>query len=157
MMKVVIEVDEGLAEECIVIKCQQLDDRVVKLQSLLSEQLNSDIELLLRKNEKEYYIPAEQILFFETENKQVFAHTKTDMYETDCKLYELEEMLTKDFMRISKSAIVNLKHIFSISKNITSSSVIEFNNSHKKVYVSRNYYKALVEQLEEKRKIRKGK
>ncbi len=156
-MKVVIEVDDGLAEECIVIKCRQLDDRVVKLQSLLSEQLNSDIELLLRKNEKEYYIPAEQILFFETENKQVFAHTKTDMYETDYKLYELEEMLTKDFMRISKSAIVNLKHIFSISKNITSSSVIEFNESHKKVYVSRNYYKALVEQLEEKRKIRKGK
>jgi DNA-binding LytR/AlgR family response regulator len=156
-MKVVIEVDEGLAEECIVIKCQRLDDRVVKLQSLLSEQLNSDIELLLCKNEKEYYIPAEQILFFETENKQVFAHTKTDMYETDYKLYELEEMLTKDFMRISKSAIVNLKHIFSISKNITSSSVIEFNDSHKKVYVSRNYYKALVEQLGEKRKIRKGK
>ena len=79
------------------------------------------------------------------------------MYETDCKLYELEEMLTKNFMRISKSAIVNLKHVFSISKNITSSSVIEFNESHKKVYVSRNYYKALVEQLEEKRKIRKGK
>ena len=103
------------------------------------------------------FCPAEQIVFFETENKQVFAHTKTDMYETEYKLYELEELLSKDFMRVSKSTIVNLKHIFSITKNIASSSVVEFRDSHKRVYVSRNYYKALIEQLDERRKIMRGK
>ena len=60
-------------------------------------------------------------------------------------------------MRVSKSTIVNLNHIYSITKNITASSVIEFNNCHKRVYVSRNYYKALIERLDEKRKIKRNK
>ena len=69
-MKVVIEVDEGLSEECIIIKCQQLDERVIKLQSLLAEHTNSDRNIRLQKGEKSYYISLDKILFFETENKQ---------------------------------------------------------------------------------------
>lgn len=155
-MKVIIEVDENVTEECVVIKCQNLDERILKLQNALSAQLSNDTDLLLYKDGKEYYIPTNQLLFFETENKQVFAHTNKDIYETGYKLYELEDMLSKDFMRISKSAIINLNHIFSISKNITASSIVEFKNSHKRVYVSRNYYKLLIERLDEKRKIRRG-
>ena len=102
-------------------------------------------------------MPIKKILFFETENKQIWAHTSDEMYETDYKLYELEEFLPGSFMRVSKSTIVNLNHIYSITKNITASSVIEFNNCHKRVYVSRNYYKALIERLDEKRKIKRNK
>jgi DNA-binding LytR/AlgR family response regulator len=155
-MKVIIDVDENLTEECIVIKCQSLDERIVKLQNVLSAQINNTMDLLLYKDGKEYYIPADQLLFFETENKQVFAHTKSDMYETDYKLYELEDVLSKDFMRVSKSAIININYILSISKNITASSIVEFKDSHKKVYVSRGYYKALIERLDERRKVRRG-
>lgn len=156
-MRVVIEVDEELAEECIVIKCQKLDERIVKLQSLLSEHTDSDRDILLHKEGKEYYMPLEKLLFFETENKQIWAHTSDEMYETDYKLYELEEMLPGSFMRVSKSTIINLNHIYSITKNITAASVVEFNGSRKKVYVSRNYYKALIERLDEKRKVRRNK
>ncbi len=151
-MKVTIEVDESLSEECVVIKCRELNEHIMKMQKLLSEQANSDMTILLRKADKEYYMPLDKILFFETENKIIRAHTKEEMYETDYKLYELEEVLPGYFMRISKSAIVNIKPIYSITKNITSSSIIEFEDSHKKVYVSRNYYKALVERLAEKRR-----
>lgn len=94
----------------------------------------------------------EEILFFETESKLVYAHTRDNVLETEYKLYELEELLPGFFMRISKSAIVNLNHIYSIARNLTSSSVVEFAQSHKQVYVSRNYYKALVERLAEKRR-----
>lgn len=156
-MRVVIEVDEELAEECIVIKCQKLDERIVKLQSLLSEHTDSDRDILLHKEGKEYYMPLEKLLFFETENRQIWAHTSDEMYETDYKLYELEEMLPGSFMRVSKSTIINLNHIYSITKNITAASVVEFNGSRKKVYVSRNYYKALIERLDEKRKVRRNK
>ena len=156
-MRVVIEVNEELTEECIVIKCQKLDERIVKLQSLLSEHIDSDRDLLLHKEGKEYYMPLEKLLFFETENRQIWAHTSDEMYETDYKLYELEEMLPGSFMRVSKSTIINLNHIYSITKNITAASVVEFNGSRKKVYVSRNYYKALIERLDEKRKVRRNK
>lgn len=80
------------------------------------------------------------------------AHTAEKLYVTDYKLYELEESLPGNFMRISKSAIVNLDHIYSITRNLTASSLVEFYGTLKKVYVSRNYYKALVERLGEKRR-----
>ena len=153
-MKVVIELDEELDEECIVIKCRRLDDNIVSIQKLLTDECNGERDILLYKGDKSYYVPLSKILFFETENKHIWAHTASDMFETEYKLYELEELLPGYFMRISKSTIVNLNHIYSITKNITSSSVIEFNECHKQVYVSRNYYKALIERLENKRKLR---
>ena len=154
-MKVVIEVEEGLSEECIIIRCQRLDENIIKLQNLLAEQINSGRDILLHKGEKSYYMPLEKILFFETENKQIWAHTAKEMYETDYKLYELEDLLPRQFMRISKSTIVNLDHVYSITKNITSSSIVEFSNCHKQIYVSRNYYKALIARLDEKRKMKR--
>lgn len=151
-MKVTIEVDEALLEETIVIKCNKLDERILRIQQALIEQASDDLTILLHKNEKEYYMPLEKILFFETENKEIRAHTSNDIYETQYKLYELEEILPGYFMRISKSTIVNLNHIYSITRNLASASVVEFNDCHKLVYVSRNYYKALVERLGEKRR-----
>ena len=154
-MKVVIEVEEGLSEECIIIRCQRLDENIIKLQNLLAEQTHSGRDILLHKGEKSYYMPLEKILFFETENKQIWAHTAKEMYETEYKLYELEDLLPRQFMRISKSTIVNLDHVYSITKNITSSSIVEFLNCHKQIYVSRNYYKALIARLDEKRKMKR--
>ena len=151
-MRVVIEVDEALEEESVTIRCKQLDDRVVKLQHLLKGQLSEDRTLFLHKDDKEFYVPLNQILFFETENKIIRAHTKNEMYVSEYKLYELEELLPGNFLRVSKSTIGNLDHIYSITKNITSSSEVEFLGSHKRIYVSRNYYKLLVDKLAEKRR-----
>ena len=63
------------------------------------------------------------------------------------KLYELEELLPGSYMRISKSAIANLDYIYSITRNLTASSVVEFSGSGKKAMVSRGYYKMLVDKL----------
>ena len=151
-MKVRVEVDSDLQEECIVIHCKELDERILKLQKVLKEHSTEDKSIFLKKNDTDYYMPLNDIIFFETENKENRAHTRNDIFETEYKLYELEELLPGFFMRISKSTIVNLNHIYSITRNLTASSMIEFSKSHKKVYVSRHYYKALIERLEEKRR-----
>ena len=151
-MKVRIEVDEGLLDEYIVIHCRQLDSRILGIQEALIESSGREQTILLHKANIEYYIELEKILFFESEEKLIHAHTKNEIYDTEYKLYELEELLPGYFMRISKSTIINLKHVYSITRNLTASSVVEFNNCHKVVYVSRNYYKALVERLAEKRR-----
>lgn len=57
-----------------------------------------------------------------------------------------------NFLRISKSTILNTNHIYSITRNITSSSIVEFQHTHKKVFVSRHYYKILQLKLSEKRR-----
>lgn len=151
-MKVRIEIEEELQEEEVVIRCSKMNEQILKIQAAIMEHAGGKQHIALKNGDTEYYLPLEEILFFETENKAVYAHTRDKMLETEYKLYELEELLPGSFMRISKSAIVNLEPIYSITRNLTASSVVEFVHSHKQIYVSRNYYKPLVERLAEKRK-----
>ena len=149
-MKIRIETDTDIEEE-IVIKCRQLTPEIIRLQQMLTEAAGSSRQLVLFRGDTEYYIETADILFFETEGTSVMAHTATDVYETRLRLYELEELLPASFMRISKSSIVNTDRIYSINRNLTASSAVEFQGTHKQVYVSRGYYKALKEKLEEMR------
>lgn len=149
-MKIRIEMDDCNEEE-IVIRCQSLTPQIMKLQQLLADEVNRSGQFVLYKGDVEYYINLNQILFFETENSLVIAHTTKDSYETRKKLYELEDLLPGSFMRISKSAIVNTNKIYAINRNLTASSAIEFQGTHKQIYVSRAYYKLLREKMEEKR------
>lgn len=149
-MKVRIEIEEELSDDEVIIRCKDLSDEIKKLHEYISEQAKGCKGLTLKKNSTDYFIPVESILFFETEGSGVSAHTADDMYETEYKLYELEDLLPGYFVRISKSTIANINHIFSVAKNLTSSSVVEFAGTHKKVYVSRHYYKPLKSRLEEK-------
>ncbi len=81
----------------------------------------------------------------------MFAQTRDMFLESEYKIYELEQLLPHNFMRISKSAIVNMDYIYSITRNLTASSLVEFAGSDKTVLVSRGYYRALVEQMSARR------
>lgn len=151
-MKVKIEIDAALPEEEVIIRCRQMDEGIIKLQAAVLDADSGDRCISLKQDDTLVFAPLKEILFFETEGKIVQAHTGDKLYDTEHKLYELEEMLPGYFMRISKSTIVNLNYIYSITRNLTASSVVEFTGSTKKVYVSRNYYKALIERLGEKRR-----
>lgn len=59
-----------------------------------------------KKENVSYYLSMNEILFFETEDKQVIAHTARDAFTVDYKLYELENLLSNQFMRVSKSTIL---------------------------------------------------
>ena len=150
MLKIRSEMAEGVQEE-VVIRCREITPEIIRLQQLLSGDSDRSNQFLLYKGDTEYYLNVNDIIFLETEGNAVMAHTKNDMYETRRKLYELEELLGGRFQRISKSAIVNVDKVYSIKRNVTSSSAIEFQGTHKQIYVSRAYYKVLREKLEEKR------
>ncbi|HBI61267.1 MAG TPA: LytTR family transcriptional regulator [Lachnospiraceae bacterium] len=150
-MKIRIEFDEQLQEEEIIIRCSSLTEKIQKIQRTLSEIDNTKEKIILFKNETEYYLNLEDILFFETGIHGIEAHTKNNIFQCKFKLYELEKILPSSFMRISKSAILNTTQVYSINRNLTASSVIEFQHTHKQVYVSRNYYKPLKNKLEEMR------
>jgi len=151
-MKVRIDIDENLEEDEIIIRCSKLDDKTRKAYDTLMDITKESKHLMLYKGNVEYYFPAENILFFETTDNCISAHTVDNFFETTYRLYELEELLPGYFMRVSKSTILNLNHIYSVSRNLTASSEVQFANTHKQVYVSRYYYKSLKCRLEEKRK-----
>ena len=146
-MKVKIEIDEGLEEQEVVIRCSRLDDSVVSLQNYLCSQSNGKKCLSLTGSGTEYFVPMEEIYFFETEGREIRAHTADRIFLCSYKLYELEELLPGSFMRISKSTIANLDYIYSVTRNLTASSEVTFRGSSKSVLVSRAYYKAMTERL----------
>lgn len=146
-MKIQIQIDDKVQEDEIIIRCRELTDDIKDIQTLIKNKLSESLNLSFFKEDKEFYIPIKDILFFQTEDNGVFAHTKKDMYEVKYKLYELEAMLPKNFMRVSKSSILNIDYIYSITRSLTSSSVVEFENTFKKVYVSRHYFKELKDGL----------
>lgn len=151
-MKIRIEIDENLKEQEVIIRAPAWNEEVTALKERIAGEYKMPSVLNVRQKERDFFIPFHDILFFETENKVIYAHTHDKMLETEYKLYELEERLPGYFMRISKSTIVNCSHIFSITRNLTASSMVEFRDSHKQVYVSRQYYKMLRDYMAEKRR-----
>ena len=146
-MKVKIEIDPELNECEVTIRCPEITPEVAGIQKLLSEASSNESQISFFKDDAEYFLSLSDILFFETGNGVIRAHTAEDDFEAKYKLYELEEKLPSYFLRISKSTILNTRKVYSITKNLAGASKIEFRETYKIVYCSRNYYKALKDSL----------
>ena len=146
-MKIRIEISDNIEEDEVVIRCKELNEGINAIQKAIAEKTSKTLQMVFYKEKEEYYFPLANILFFETDNDNVYAHTATEVFRTDFRLYELQNILPEKFVRVSKSSIVNTVHILSISRNIASSSLIRFHKSHKQLYVSRLYYKDLKQKL----------
>lgn len=147
-MKIRVELDDSITEEEVIIRCRELTPEIAELQKAISDH-GGKFSLSFFKDSVEYFFPVDSILFFETSDRTVDAHTASDVFQIKYKLYELEDLLPRSFIRVSKSTILNASRIYSIDKNITSSSLVSFEGTHKQIYVSRSYFKALKQRLDE--------
>jgi len=152
-MKVRIDIDKTLFEEEIIIKCKQINDTVNNIQQKILDITKGAPNIIFVKDNKEYYLEINDILFFEIEDNTCLAHTKDDVYAVKYRLYELEEKLPRYFVRIAKGAIVNINQILALSNSLGSPALIEFNKSYKQVYASRKYVKLLKYRLAERRSL----
>lgn len=138
-------IENPLQEEDIQISYKKKNSKVQELMDILSKQ-----ELLVRKDEQEFLIDLDAILFFETGEDKLLVHGKQEVYETKERLYQLEETLPSNFIRISKSTLVNVKEISALEQKLTSGRSIQFYNSYKITYASRMYYPKLKQALIER-------
>ena len=149
-MRVRIEIVKNLPEDEVIIRCGRVDEKVRRLNNLIADELSSGQPITFYKDNQEFFFPLDNVLFFETEGEHIYAHTSADAYRIKFRLYELETLLPRTFTRAAKGAIVNISQVHSITRNLTASSLIKFQNSHKQVYVSRHYYGALRLRLNER-------
>ena len=115
-MKIKIEIEEALEEDEVLIRCRALTEEISAIQRAVSEAAAATQRFVFYKGNTEYYLMLDEILFFETDEKGISAHTRADAYQIRYKLYELEDMLPGFFMRVSKSTILNTNHIYSIDR-----------------------------------------
>lgn len=149
-MKIHIEIINDLEEDEVIIRCPRVDETIEKIHQYALEQSLRKSKIIFYKRNQEFYFPLEDVLFFETECERIYAHTAHDSYTVKYRLYELESILPRYFVRAAKSAIVNIMQVYSITRNLTASSLISFIDSHKHVYVSRYYYREFKHLLDER-------
>jgi len=107
-LKIIIEeLIEG-DEEQVIIKCHQI---TTEIQNLISYFKTPDI-LIGYYGKEIHRINKIKISYIETVDNKSFIYCDGKIYESKNKLYELEELLIgNNFLRVSKSVIVNLSKI----------------------------------------------
>jgi DNA-binding LytR/AlgR family response regulator len=98
-------------------------------------------------DERQYEISISDIFYIESVDNKAFIYTKSKVYETRQKLYELEEMLKeKHFLRVSKSTLLNLMKVSAIKPALNSrfTAVLQ---SGEQVVITRKYVPALKKAL----------
>lgn len=145
LVDIKFELDASLNENDVVIRARKLTPEIERMINEMNQ-----TTLLVRHRGEDKTIDLNLVYFFETDQEVVYAHTATHAYETRYRLYELEKELPHHYLRISKSTILNIKHISAIERGLTSNRSVSFIDTHKIVYVSRMYYPLLKEKLRER-------
>jgi len=143
-VKITIQENEHQTETEIVIHCRETDDEVLNAVAALSR-LNK--KLTGTKDGRTFVIDPADVLYFDSVDKKTFAYTKSEVYETSLRLYELEEKLPRDFFRASKSAIINISKIKSILPDFGGRVEVTLTTGEK-LMVSRQYAHDLKTKLE---------
>jgi DNA-binding LytR/AlgR family response regulator len=134
-LKIVIDKPQDGEEEHIVVKCHNISPELLSVLNSLKAQGNSLIAYI--GNEIHKVDPAD-ILYIESVDNKTFLYCVGNVYESRQKLYELEEVLSNDFLRISKSVIVNLSKVKSLIPSM-SGRLDAILSSGERVVISRQY------------------
>lgn len=135
-MKVELKIDESFEETKVVIYSNKLSDEINILIKKLSEE-NPD-HIIGHKDETIEIIEQKDILRIYSALGKVYLVTSTQEYLAKYRLYELEEILNKNFIRISNSEIINLKKVKNFDLSLSGTIYVTFINNSS-TYVSRRY------------------
>lgn len=108
-MKITIETPREGEEDEVIVRCSVLDEKLLKLIYSLKSEQN---KLTGFSDDKIVKLSPKDIYYFESVDNKVFAYMEKEVYEIHKKLYEIEkEYENTDYLRISKSTIVNVAKI----------------------------------------------
>ncbi|WP_407374597.1 LytTR family DNA-binding domain-containing protein [Methanobrevibacter sp.] len=136
-MKVNLFVSRDITEPHADIHTNELTGNVSKAISILESDESSDM-IAVKKGSDIALLELAEIYMFRVEDKQVNVYTQNNSYVIKKALYQVEESLNGDFVRISKTTIVNLKKIQRVAPSLKGMMFIELKNGIKD-NISRKY------------------
>lgn len=144
-MKIQLMIDEKYQETEVHICAKQYNEQIEELMKQLQEvQTTKVIDGYLQQ--EIHMLKVKDIYFIYAEGAKVYLQTIGHEFESKRKLYELETMLSHDFVRVSKSMLVNMDKIASIQMGRIGSTEIILDDESS-VHVSRKYFKDLKKRL----------
>ena len=136
-MKLELNIDEKVKEKLVVVSANKIDKEV---QNLINYIEYSSEYLIGIVEDKASIININEIIRVYIEDRKTFVVTLKDTYVVKKKLYEVENMVTRNFIKISQSEIANIKFIKNLDFSNTGTIVIKYKNSDIS-YVSRRMIK----------------
>ncbi|MGA5662240.1 LytTR family DNA-binding domain-containing protein [Bacillus bombysepticus] len=147
-MKVNINIIEKLKEESCTFYVHKVTSFILDMVSTLEN--SSDDYLIvnsIHKNEQEK-IPCSTIYYLEYLERKVFVYTKENIFEIKSPLYKLQYTLPDNFIRISKTTIVNI-HFFKKFSAKASGNLEALLSNGENLIVSRKYVFSLKNKLKQ--------
>ena len=135
-MRIEIDVDDKYANTEVIIRTRKITQEIEKMIALM-RMINMQIGV--RHNDETYLLDIEKILYIDTVDRKILVYTEDEIYESDLKLYEIEmELVERDFLRVSKQTIVNLKKVKSLRAEFDRKIRLTLQNGEQ-IIVSRMY------------------
>ena len=136
-MKVNLFVSRDVEEPYADIHTDELTDNITKAMSILESEDSNEM-LAVKKGSDIALLEFSDVYMFRVENKQVKVYTDSSEYLIKKPLYQVEETLDSDFVRISKTTIVNLKKVERVALSLKGMMFIQLKNGLKD-NISRKY------------------
>ncbi len=143
-MKIFIEEPPLGEEDHVIIRCRQMSKELLQFINNLKTQKPNIVGL---NGSDIHRLDPDDIYYFEAVDNKVFIYCREKVFESKYKLYEVEEMFTgSDFLRVSKSVILNLRRITFLSPAYSGRLEASLDNDEK-VIISRQYVPDLKKKL----------
>lgn len=141
-MKCRTVVDKDREEE-VVIYVHEKNSLSYEIEELV---LGKSLELFGYKDKNIVKLSPSDVFCFTVEDNKVYAVCEKEKYQIKQRLYLLEEILDRDFVKINQSCIANIRKISKFDTSITGTLMISFKNGYRD-YVSRRQLKKVKERI----------
>ena len=139
--------NKALTDTIVTIECKEADEKILRLIGLLKNADSDEKRIVGIREDDTYCIEPNEVFYFEAVERKTFCYTKDAVYEIELRLYETLEGFSKaDYMRVSKSCVVNLNRIKSIRPDFGGKILATMQNGER-VCVSRQYATELKSKL----------
>ena len=126
-------------DEQVVIECVEVTKDIEDIQAFV---MTKGIYLVGGCDGRTYKFQLENVFYFEAVDERVFAYTHEKVFEIKIRLYEIENAYSGNhFVRCSKSFVINLMKLESISPALNGRFIAYMKNGER-IIISRQYVPA---------------
>ena len=141
-MRVDMNISESIKEPYAVINTDELTPEIAALAREIAAFGNGRNVIIGNLDERMVVIEPEKIVLIRVESEKVYVVTEDETYRVGKRMYELLEVLGKEFMQVSKSAAINLSYLESVEPSFNGIMLLHMKNGEKE-YISRKYVPGL--------------
>lgn len=146
-MKVECKINPDCQEPCAVLHIKKMTPSIAEIIKLLEKEDSVQDSFIGNKDGKTYFLKPDSLELIRTEGREIVCYDKLkNRYILARPLYELESLLGNSFIRVSKSAIVNIYRISHVSAAFNGTMELVMKNGVED-YISRSFRKSFKERL----------